>query len=176
MAVGTGGRVAFAGGQCLPVGAHRPVLGFPIVAGAAGFGQMRIAQWRIRRIGRDNFMGIVAIRAGGRRDLPGLPGQTVNARIVTVRLARMANGAVDRFQHDVVVRMFRRCIGMATDAGIGFVDGRLEPGFIHEQVNRAASGVRGREGLVQMTIQAIAVLKLRTGRQGGNRQYKRKAP
>ena len=78
-------------------------------------------------------MRIVAVLAGGGIGVARLQGQTMHAGIVAFGLLLVAGDAMDGLQPDIVVGMLFRDVGMATDAGIGFVGGRLELRFIHEK-------------------------------------------
>ena len=132
MTIGAGGRVAIASRHRLAVDAFRPVRSLLHVALAARFGLAGKIQRRNGRTGRKNVMRIVAILTGGGGLIAGLQRQTVNARTVTGSLPGMAKGAIDRQHEPVVVRMCCRDVGVATDAGVRFVDRRGEPGLVHE--------------------------------------------
>lgn len=101
----------------------------------------------------------MAIAAGCGVAMPVLQRDAMDAGVVTFRLPRMADGAVDRLERDVIVGMFGGDIGVASDAGIGFVRGGGELCLIDEQRDRPAGGIRFGEGIVAVAIQAITVLQ-----------------
>ena len=78
-------------------------------------------------------MRIVTILARRRAHIAALHRTTVNTRAVTVRLPLVTRAAIHWLRGDVVIGMFGREIGMATDASIRRVRGRAQLRFIHEQ-------------------------------------------
>ena len=165
MAVGAGGRVAFAGGHGLAVNAGRHVARLLRVAPAARLGLTHKMERRRRRGRRQNVVRTVAIRAGGGVLVAGLSRQAVNAGAVAFALLLVAARAIDRGHGPVVVGMFCGHVRMATDAGIGFVDGGRQDGRVNEQGFGYAGGVGCRQRVVGMAIQTVAVGKPRPRRQ-----------
>ena len=104
--------------------------------------------------------------------MPRLGRQTMHAGVVAVSLFLVAGGAMDALQRDVVIRMLDRDIGVATKAGVGFVGGGLQLGFIHEQRNGMPGGVSDGKRLIGVTIQAITVLQSGPGWQGEGQDEK----
>jgi hypothetical protein len=69
--------------------------------------------------------------------------------------------------------MFRRHIGMATDAGVGAVGGQLEFGDVHEEGNRPAGGIGLEQRVVTVAIEAIAVLHPGAYRKNGEHKQEK---
>ena len=165
VAVRAGRRVTFAPGQGLAVNARRPVPGLLVMTRAASFGLPRHMQRRQQRTRRDDFMGVVAVLAGGGIRVAGFQSQAMHTGGVTLRLLRMTTGAIDRLGSNIVIRMFFRKVGVATGAGVGPMNRRREFGRINKQRNRLARRIGYRERFVRMTIQAIAVFQTRRRRE-----------
>ena len=110
-------------------------------------------------------MRTVAIRACRGVLMARLARQAVNAGAITFALLPVAARATDRRQNPVVVGMFCSHVRMATDARVGFVNGRRQNGRINKQGFCDAGSIGDRERLVGMAIQTIAVGKPRPRRQ-----------
>ncbi len=95
--------------------------------------------------------------------MTGAKGQAVDAGVVKVCLARMADGAIDGLESKVVVGMAGGGIGMATDTGIGVVNGRGEAGLVHKERNDFARGIGFGQRVIAVAIEAIAVSQGRGG-------------
>jgi hypothetical protein len=54
--------------------------------------------------------------------------------------------------------MFGRDVGMATRASVCLVNGRREPGLVHEQGNLPTGSVGFCQRFVRVTFEAVAVL------------------
>ena len=87
-------------------------------------------------------------------------GQAVNASPIALGLLFVAFGTARGLGRHVVIRVLGSDIAVATRAGIGFVDGSQELGFINEQRKGLTGGVGFEEGLVGMTVKAGAVFDL----------------
>ena len=88
----------------------------------------------------------------------------------TTLLPLVTERAVHRRARLIVVGMFRRDVGVATDAGIGLVRGQFQFGRIHKQRDSLAGRVGLDEGLVPVTVKAIAVFDPGQRRRGHERQ------
>ena len=100
----------------------------------------------------------MAVAAGGGVVVSGLQGQTVDARLKTLRLPRVSAGAAHQRDRAVVVGMLGGEVGVATDAIIGLMSGQFEFDRVHEQGNRLAGRVGLDQGVIAVTIEAITVL------------------
>jgi hypothetical protein len=109
-------------------------------------------------------MRTVAIRAGGGVFVARLVRQAVNAGAITFALLRVTARAIDGRDGPVVVGMFRGDVRMATDAGVGFMDGRGQDVLVNKQGFGHAGGIGHRQRLVGMAIQTVAVGKPRPHR------------
>ena len=86
----------------------------------------------------------------------------MNTGPVTFGLLFMASRAVRGFGRQIIVRVFERNVDVAADAGIGPMDGGGELGFVDIEPKGFACGVSFVESFVRVTVQAGAVLNLRT--------------
>lgn len=150
------------------VNAHRPFARLLIMARAACLRLPGKINRRGRRLVRDDLVGVVAILTRRRIVVTGLEGETVNARIETFRLPFVADRTIHPQHRFVVIGMFRRDVGMTTDAGIRFVRRQLEFCKIYKQGNGSAGRIRLGEGTVPVAIQTIAILD--TGERRKSRQ------
>ena len=112
----------------------------------------------------------MTIDAAGGSGSPERMTQAMDAARIGFCLVNMATRAIDRFRCEIVVRMFRRKIGMAGNAVIRFVDCAQESGGIDEQRNCLASGIGFKERLVPMTLKTGAVFYGFGMGQGGGQQ------
>jgi len=157
MAVSANGGVTIAGGNGPAMDAGGPIGGFPGMAAPAGLGLRGPIHGGRRRVAGEDVVGVVAILAGSGVLMAGAECEAVNAGVVKVRLAGMADGAVDGLEGDVVVRMAGGGVGMATDAGIGVMNGRGEMGLVNKEGNDFAGGVGFGEGVIAVAVEAVAV-------------------
>ena len=155
------------GGHGLTVNARLPVARLLGVTRAAGFRLPREIERRGWGIIGDDLVRIVTIAARRRVIVTGKQRLAVDAVLETLRLPRVTRRAIHRRERLVIVGMFRRDVGVATDALICPVDRELEFGRIHEQRNCLPSGVGLEERVVAVTIETITVFQS-GGR--GNRQ------
>lgn len=81
----------------------------------------------------------------------------MNAATVTVCLPWMARCAIHRLKHFIIIRVFHRRVGVATDAGIRSVSRAGEFCFIDEQGNCPSRGIGFKEGIIGVAIEAVAV-------------------
>jgi hypothetical protein len=100
---------------------------------------------------------IMAILAGRGVVVAGFKGQAVDAGVVAFGMARVADGAIDGLERNVVVGMTGGGVCMATDARIGAVNGGGEPGLVNEQRDDPAVGIGLGERIVAVAIETIAV-------------------
>ena len=138
---------------------HLVFLRQPRVAVAFGAGPGQV-QFEDRRLG---FLGRQACRASRgnpsnwrRRKRPAC-GSRHGCWWRTPCFPFVALDATGRLRRHIIVRVLGSDVRVAIRAGIGLVDRRLEPGFIHEQGDFFASGVGLGERLVRMALQAGAV-------------------
>ena len=99
-------------------------------------------------------MAIPAVRRAGRAHCVA---HTVDAGGVFLTRLLVAGGAIDRFGAKVVVGMLGFKIGVATDAGVGLVDGRGERGGVNKDGNFFSHRIGHGERLVGVTLQAFVV-------------------
>src|ERR1051325_734666 len=166
MAIGAGGRIAFAFDHRFAVDAGGQVFGFLVVALAAGGRLPRKMQGRERRAGWKDRVGIVTVLARGSIGAASLEGQSVNAGAIAFALAFVAGPAIDGSGRDSVVRMFGGKVGVATGAGIGLVSGSGKFCGIHEQGEFLSGGVGPGEGFVGVAIEAETVSDFLGGPEG----------
>ena len=81
----------------------------------------------------------------------------VNAVDVLLVLRLVALAAIDRLCRQIVIGMFYRKVGMATGAGIGFVDGGAELGFVNKKPEGLAGGIGLEESLVGVAFEARTI-------------------
>ena len=136
------------------------------VAFGAGPGQVQFEDRRRGILGGEHVVRAVAIPATGGAGSAQLVAHAMDAGRVLLDGLLVALDATGRLRRHIVVRVLGGNVRVAIRAGIGLVDGGLEPGFIHEQGDFFAGGVGLGERLVGMAIQAgaVGVLCRRPGR------------
>ena len=170
VAVRASGSVAASGGKGLAVNTFDHVRRLLFVALAAGFGEVCIMEGRCGQGRCQNSVGAVTVDALRRRvlaaaDVPNA-GVAVDAHSVRKRLFRMAAGAIHRLGRQVIVRMFDSQIDVATGAGGLLVRRTGNDRGVHEQRPDHASGIGGRQRLIAVTLQTIAVFDFGGGQAG----------
>lgn len=118
------------------------------VAGRARVGEIQLENGGIRVLGlKDGMrtMTIPAVRCARRTQRMAHP---MNARGIFTRRTRVTSEAIWRSRRHVVVRMLIRNVTVATDAGVGLMDGPGKLRLIYEQGDLFARGVGLKERLV----------------------------
>jgi len=106
-------------------------------------------------------VAIVAVAARGRISLPPRERQAMHTGTVAFGLLLVAPGAFRGLGRHIVIGMFNSNVAVATDAGIGPMNGRGQFGFVYKEPNRLADPVGLVESFVGVAVQTGAVLNLR---------------